>query len=98
MNQRHLNINSVLIRDSSQVFSDVDGEIIMLNVENSEYYNLPGSAGLIWNYLAKPITLKELVEHLTAEYEVSFEDCLSDVQSFLQKLIIKDLVQIANEK
>jgi hypothetical protein len=96
MNQNLLNINTLLIRNPNQVFTDVDGEVIMLNVENSEYYNLPGTAGLIWNNLAKPMSIKELVGHLIAEYEISFEDCLKDVQPFINELIIKNIVQISN--
>ena len=97
MNQNQINIHTVLTRNPNQVFTEIDGDIIMLNVENSEYYNLPSTAGTIWNYLAKPTTLKELVEHLTKEYEVTFEECLSDTQLFIQELVNKGIVQLTYE-
>jgi len=41
--------------------------------------------------------LKELVEHLTKEYEVTFEECLSDTQLFIQELVNKGIVQLTYE-
>ena len=41
---------------------------------------------LLWNLLEKGSTREDLATALTNEYEVSFEDALSDVDAYLARL------------
>jgi len=91
-----INIGTTLTRNPNQVFNEIDGEVLMLNVVNEEYYNLTGTAKIIWDILANKTTLKDIVNKLANQYEISTEDCLTDVKSFLEKLINKGIVEISN--
>lgn len=76
------------------VFSEMDGEIVMMSIENSEYYGLDPVASRIWELLEQPATIEQLVEKLQDEYEVDYETCLKDVIAFADELLEKKILSI----
>jgi hypothetical protein len=74
------------------VYSEMDGEIVMMSIENSEYYGLDPVASSIWKALAEPLTLGELVDRLLEEYEVDRNTCMADVEGFVQELLDKKVL------
>ena len=91
---REIGPESILMRKQDQLFSEIDGEVVMLSIENSEYYGMDKIGSRIWQLLEKPVTLKQLIGTLVDEYEVTEEQCTKDTLSFLEQLIEKDLVEI----
>ena len=88
---------SLLTRKPDQTFSLIDDEIVMLSIDNSEYYNFDSVGTFIWNELAEPRTFELLVSKLVAEYEVNREICSNDTKLFLEDLINKGIVQLIDE-
>jgi len=82
-------------RKSNLLFNQIDGEVVMLSIENSEYYGMDKVGSRIWELLEEPLSLKELSDHLLKEFEVSDKQCIEDTTKFLIKLIDKKLVFIA---
>lgn len=80
------------VHKEGNVVSDMDGEKVMLSVHNGKYYNLGEVGGLIWELLDEPKSIQELVDRLTEEYDVSREECESQVQSFLDLLTKEELI------
>ena len=76
------------------VFSEIDGEVVMLSIENSEYYGLDDIGTSIWNLLENELTVSELVAILLNEYEVIESQCRKDVLQFLEKLAEKNLITV----
>lgn len=74
------------------VFSEMDGEIVMMSIENSEYYGLDPIASRIWELLEQPATIEQLVEKLMEEYEVDYNTCLLDVIAFSDELLEKKIL------
>jgi hypothetical protein len=89
-----LNSSSKLIRNPEMVFSEMDGEIVMMSIENSEYYGLDPVASRIWELLEQPATIEQLVEKLLAEYEVDYDTCLKDVIAFSDELLEKNILSL----
>lgn len=71
---------------------EMDGELVMMGQEQGEYYGLRNVAASLWTHLAEPRTLEELVELVTAEYDVAPETCRPDIVTFLDELVAKELV------
>jgi hypothetical protein len=86
--------SSKLKRNPEMVFSEMDGEIVMMSIENSEYYGLDPVASRIWELLEQPATIEQLVEKLQDEYEVDYETCLKDVIAFADELLEKKILSI----
>ena len=72
----------------------MDGEKVILSIENGKYYNLGEVGGEIWNQLSLPLNLESLITNLMKEFNVPRDMCEADVQSFLEKLLAEGLVQV----
>jgi hypothetical protein len=86
--------DTVLQRKPDLLFNQIDGEVVMLSIENSEYYGMDQVGSRIWELLAKPLHFKELVAKLMDEYEVSEEQCTKDTLAFINKLQDKKMILI----
>ncbi len=96
MKNSEIGPDTILRRKQDQLFSEIDGEVVMLSVENSEYYGMDKVGSRIWQLIEKPISLKELIGMLLDEYEVTEEQCTKDTLMFLEQLMEKDLVEISD--
>ena len=74
---------------------EMDGELVMMGLEQGEYYGLRDVAASIWQHLAEPRTAAELCALVAAEYDVSADACHADVVVFLDELVDKALVERA---
>jgi hypothetical protein len=87
-----LSIHTSLRRNPEMVYNEMDGEIVMMSIENSEYYGLDPVASRIWELLEFPATIDELIGKLLLEYEVSRETCEKDVLAFSEELLEKNII------
>lgn len=53
---------------------------------------LEGAGGFVWRQLASPVSVTEIAERLSEEYEVSATDAMEDVRGFLAALETAQLV------
>ena len=81
-----------LSRRSGLMAADMNGSAVMMDIMTGKYYNLGQVGGRIWELLEEPMTLSALVEKLTAEYDVSADQCRADIIPFLQKLLDSGLL------
>ena len=56
--------DALLVRSPDQVFGEIDGKVVLMSIENGEYYNLNAVGSRVWELLATPRSLKELVARL----------------------------------
>ena len=77
---------SRIVRSPDQVSGDLDGKIVLLSIENGEYYNLNEMGSRIWLLLEKPITIGALIEQLLADFAVERSVCETEVAAFLAQL------------
>ncbi|CAM3268701.1 lasso peptide biosynthesis PqqD family chaperone [Paenibacillus lupini] len=81
-----------IVQAEGYLVSDMGGDKVMMSIQSGKYYNLGQSGGAIWEHLAVPTTLKEIVYKLCEEYEIDREVCTSQVEAFLQKLAEQGLI------
>jgi hypothetical protein len=69
-------------------------ELIMLDVERGTYFGIEGVSRLVWDALASPVTLAEVVERVRAAYpQVDPDACKRDVRAFVLSLLDHRLVE-----
>lgn len=90
-----LTLDTCLQRNPEQIFTDMDGETVMLNIEQGSYFGIGGTGNRIWELLAEAKTVDELVTVICNEYEVSGAECKEDVLNFCRSLLEQDLAQVA---
>ena len=83
---------TVLSRRAGLMTADMNGSAVMMDIMTGKYYNLGQVGGRIWELLEESMTVAALVEKLTAEYDVSAEQCRSDITPFLTKLLEQGLL------
>ncbi|WP_332326988.1 PqqD family peptide modification chaperone [Metabacillus litoralis] len=52
-------ISHIAQQREGNIESDMDGEKVMLNLENGKYYNLGGTGGVIWDLMKEPISISK---------------------------------------
>jgi len=89
--------DSKIVRDNEVIFSEADGEMVMMSLERGEYYGLNPIGSRIWSLLESPRRDSELCETLLPDYNVSLEQCQQDVLRFLDQLAEKGVIKILAE-
>jgi hypothetical protein len=92
--RHHITPQSVIRRSKNLLFNEIDGEVVMLSIENSEYYGMDKIGSRIWELIENPVSVNELIGTLMDEYEVTREQCTNDTTEFLEQLAEKKLISI----
>ena len=86
--------SSVVVAADHQTSAEVDGESVILDLEEGVYYGLNPVGARIWSEIQEPTAVEEITAAITAEYDVDREQCRRDVISLLQDLEENDLIKI----
>lgn len=92
--KKEIGPDTVLQRKPGLIFNTIDDEVVMLSIENGEYYGMDKVGSRIWNLLEEPMSFEALVEKLMEEYEVTNEKCRNESKLFLVRLIDQNLIII----
>jgi len=85
---------TLIVRSPDQVSGDLDGKVVLLSIENGEYYNMNEVGSRIWALLEKPVTVGALVGQLVSEFEVDQATCEKEALEFLHQLQADKLLRI----
>ncbi|MEJ2079061.1 MAG: lasso peptide biosynthesis PqqD family chaperone [Acidobacteriota bacterium] len=84
-----------VVRSQEFVAADMDDDLVMMSLENNNYYSLDAIGKTIWALLEEPVLVSDLIDRLTQDFEVNRGRCLDDVLAFLDELEQAGLVQRA---
>jgi hypothetical protein len=87
-----ITLQTIVHRNPSLVSSNLDGEIVMMSIENGEYYGIDEIGSRIWELLELPISVNELIGILLDEFDAEKPECQSDTLEFLNELLSKNLI------
>jgi len=80
-------------RNPDLISADMDGDLVMMSVEQGTYYGLTGIAPQIWIALEEPKTANELFDALFPQYDVKSETLRRDIDSFLEEMLKNKLLR-----
>ena len=86
MKKNNISTKSIVNQIEDIVASDIDDEVVMMSVEQGQYYGLDSIGSRVWELIAKPIKVSELIADLLLKYDVDREACERDVLAFLEEL------------
>jgi len=92
-----LTIDSLVQRNPKLIANQMDGEIVMMSVDNGEYYGLDETGSRIWELMEFPVVISDLLDSLHSEFDVDKDECTRDTMEFLNDLYEKDLLLVTNE-
>ena len=72
----------------------VDGEAVLLNLDNETYYGLDDVSTDFWAAITESNTLADAVERLQGEFDVDAETLRTDFGAFISELVDAGLVSL----
>lgn len=82
-----------LMRTTDVLASDVDGELVMMDVKSGSYFNLDRIGTDIWNRLEAPLSLGELCAALEQSYEAEAGTIARDTRAFVETMLENGLLR-----
>ncbi len=86
----------VFRRVKDVISTELDGETVILNIGTGIYSGLDRVGTTIWNALEQPASFLNLKTCIMAAYEVTEEQCNSDLRTFLDELLNNNLIESAD--
>jgi hypothetical protein len=84
--------------DSPQIVHEaIDGEVVIVNFKNGRYYSLENVGAVVWDCLARGMTLPAIVAHLEARYEGDGAAITEGVNTFVTVLLKEGIVVPADD-
>lgn len=80
-------------RKSELMGAPIDDELVLLHVDQGQYYSLKGVGPQIWERLATPQTVDDLVAWACETFETTQQQARSDIEAFIVKLIRVDAIE-----
>ena len=79
---------------NQQVSTSLSGESVILNHVKGTYYNLNEVGTFIWNILQnQEADASYLAEKVAEEFDITVDECLTDIQAVLDDLVNEQLVE-----
>ena len=85
---------SRLSRSPDPLTSEIDGELVMMDVESGKYFNLDAIGTDIWNRIGDGIGFGTLCAALAQDYDAEAATIARDVTTFVTTMADKGLVRI----
>jgi hypothetical protein len=85
---------TVISRSPSVLTAEVDGEIVMMSIEQGRYFGLDDIGSDIWKRIEPPCSFAALIDGLAADYEADRASIAADVQALLDRMAEQDVVRL----
>jgi hypothetical protein len=89
-----LNRDCVVQRDDEVIAADADQDVVMVSIANGLYYAVSDIAREIWTAIDRPKKISDLIDDLTATYNVDRHLCEEETLSFLEDLRTEGLLKV----
>lgn len=97
MPESQIHGNTLISWSANAVATDVNDEVVLMNMERNRCYGLGATGSDIWRKLSSPIRVSDVISQLRDEYEAPEGSIEADVLTTLAELHSEGLVQIHGE-
>ncbi|MDP9038742.1 MAG: PqqD family protein [Acidobacteriota bacterium] len=94
MDPNQINPDSVVCWSSAPVGTEVNDEVILMNMDRDRCYGLGVTGSDIWRRLRTPIRVSELWTQLAEEYAAGPGEIESDVLRTLREFAAEGLIEV----
>jgi ornithine carbamoyltransferase len=89
-----MNLNQKITFADTVFAQEVDGEMVLLDMESENYFGLDEVGTAIWQAMQEYETLQEVLNALLEQYDVEAEVLEKDLSDFVDKLLESGLVEV----
>lgn len=90
--------NRQLLKAPDVLLQDLEGEAVLLNLGNGQYYGMDENSYHMYKVLISSSSVQTAFEALLQEYEIEPAQLKSDLDRFLAHLVENGLVKYADEQ
>lgn len=94
--KQSLNLDSIVARSEELVTSNLDGEVVMMSIDNGKYYGLDAIGSEIWQLLETPRSIRALCDLLLPQYKVAREQGEQDVLAFCEQAREQKIIRVVS--
>jgi coenzyme PQQ synthesis protein D (PqqD) len=91
-----ISLESIISVAAGQVSCELDGEAAILNLTSGTYYGLDPVGATVWSLISGPIAVREVVDAITAQFDVDRACCERDLLALFAQLDERGLIQIGD--
>jgi Coenzyme PQQ synthesis protein D (PqqD) len=93
---RHINITNVtrISRNPSILVAEVDVEIVMMSIQQGQYFGLDDIGSDVWKRIDPPCLFADLVDELSRDYDADRATIAADVGQLLCKMAAHNVVSL----
>lgn len=81
-----IRLESIIERGTDHVEAQMGGQTVMMDIAQGKYFALETTAQRIWELMAEPVRVGDIVDALVEEYDIDRAGCESEVMGFLREL------------
>jgi len=89
-----ISISTTIVRSPDPLSATVDGEVILMIPNRGNYVGMNAIASAVWERLAVPTKISELIGALQQDYDGAPDRIAADVLALLSELAALDLVTV----
>lgn len=78
------------------VSSELGDGAALLDLNSSMYFSVNAVGACVWRAMERPVTLTELARIVSESFEISPDDCQSDVATLVSQLRRNGLVEVVD--
>ncbi len=90
-------IETIIVRSDAVLSANAGDEIVLMNVENGQYYGLTDTSRAIWELIASPIRVGDLCAMLAETYDVPIVEVENTTLAFLNYLEAQKLASSCSD-
>jgi hypothetical protein len=85
---------TVISRSPSVLTAEVDGEVVMMSIEQGRYFGLDAIGSDIWRRIEPPCSFVALIDRLACDYDADRATIAADVRAMLDRMAAQDVIRL----
>lgn len=94
MVEQPVNLSATVVRTDQALAAEVDGELVLMSVEQGLYFGLDPIGADIWRRIETPVRVSDLCAGLAADYDGDPLQIEHDVLALLSRMADRKLVAV----
>lgn len=86
-------MNSKYSKKNDIMFCEIQEQGVLLDLKSNKYFSLNEVANFIWNKIDLGLTVEEMVNCLSLDYEINFEKCQKDVKNLINEMLERGFIE-----
>jgi Coenzyme PQQ synthesis protein D (PqqD) len=92
---RNILDGTVVSRSPAVLTAEVQGEVVMMSIEQGQYFGLDDIGSDVWKRIDPPCSFAALIDGLAATYDADRTTIAADVRDLLGRMAERDVVRLS---